>query len=102
MDYDYTFLCTYKIIPEIDDEDRMLMYQIQLLDALKITNINNLDKKINELYEYCENIPEIINHIESVQNYDYNKVAIFKIFFSYEYFDSFHKCLVNYFEKKII
>ena len=109
--YDYSFLCTYKLIPDIDDEERNLMYQIQILDALKLRespiNIDIdediLDNKINRLYDKVKDNIDVLKFLKESRYYqDYREdlLYVFKTLFSYDYFDSFHRCLVEVFNKK--
>jgi hypothetical protein len=109
--YDYSFLCTYKLIPDIDEEERNLMYQIQILDALKLRespiNIDIdediLDNKINRLYDKVKDNIDVLKFLKESRYYqDYREdlLYVFKTLFSYDYFDSFHRCLVEVFNKK--
>ena len=84
INYDCEFLCTYKL--HSDDDDRNLCYQLQLLQALKITNYDSMILK--EKYKDT-NIAFMI---------DAN--ALFQLLFSYDYFDVFHKCLCKYISEK--
>jgi hypothetical protein len=109
--YDYSFLCTYKLIPDIDEEERNLMYQIQILDALKLRespiNIDIdediLDNKINRLYDKVKDNIDVLKFLKESRYYqDYREdlLYVFITLFSYDYFDSFHRCLVEVFNKK--
>lgn len=109
--YDTSFLCTYKLIPDIDDEERNLMYQIQILEALKLRespfNIDIdediLDKKINKLYDNVKDNIDVLKFLKKSRYYEgYREdlLYVFKTLFSYDYFDSFHRCLVEVFNKK--
>lgn len=105
MSYNTSFVCTYKLGDDFDDEDRNILYQMQLLDALnlRIDNIINvnvdetiLDDRINELYEKIKNHPtiiEILGKTKYYEDYKENPLVLFKMMFSYDEFDKFHKTL---------
>ena len=110
--YNTNFICTYKMEYDFDDDDRNILYQIQLLDALElkvqdIVNINIdealLDERINELYERVK-FNSIVN--DSIKMNPYynaykdNPLIIFKMLFSYDAFDQFHKKLCSIFNNQ--
>lgn len=99
--YNVNFICTYKLMD--NDDDRNLMYQIQLLQAFDMCNfdLNEINKKIFELYDKlkeCDNIKEIIEEgIKMNSEMNLSDIVMFICLFSYQFFDLFHKCLVDYF-----
>jgi hypothetical protein len=107
MAYNTSFICTYKLGTEFDDDERNILYQIQLLEALNIridnminVNIDEsiLDNRINELYEKLKNHPTIIQILgksKYYEDYKENPLVLFKMFFSYDEFDKFHKTLCS-------
>ena len=111
INYDCEFLCTYKL--HTDDDDRNLCYQLQLLQALKITNYysiiltSNIDKIILFLQNNIELEAILLLLKEKYKDTNisflidkHNKCALFQLLFSYEYFDIFHKCLCKYVNDK--
>lgn len=104
MEYDIYFICTYKLLNDIDEDDKNILYQIQLLQAFNINNFELLDEKINKLYETIKDSYQLKEYLKSnnfFNDYLTNPLYIFKFLFSYDYFDSFHKCLVNILKNKI-
>ena len=101
-------MCTYKL--HSDDDDRNLCYQLQLLQALKITNYDSmiLATHIDKIGFFLQNNTEL----EAVlillkENYKDTNIAfmidanaLFQLLFSYDYFDVFHKCLCKYISEK--
>jgi len=110
--YNTSFICTYKMGEEFDEDERNILYQIQLLDALNI-RVNDivkvdidesiLDDRINELYKNVINESLVIEAIEKnhfFENYKKDLLVIFKMLFSYDEFDMFHKILCNIFNNR--
>ena len=111
INYDCEFLCTYKL--HSDDNDRNLCYQLQLLQALKITNYDPtlLTTHIDKIGFFLQNNIELeailllLKEKYKDTNISFlidkhNKCALFQLLFSYEYFDIFHKCLCKYVNDK--
>ena len=107
INYDYDFLCTYKL--HSDDDDKNLCYQLQLLQALKITNYDSmiLATHIDKIGLFLQNNTELeailllLKEKYKDTNIAYmidedNSSTLFQLLFSYEYFDIFHKCLCKY------
>lgn len=103
MVYDTSFICTYKMGTEFDEEDRNTLYQIQLLNALQITAMNDetiLDQRINDLYNLVEEDSSVLESMKQnpyYENYKDSPLVIFKMMFSYDEFDKFHKVLCSIF-----
>ena len=98
--YVYDFICTYKLI---DEEFRDTLYQQQLLEAFNIReydeNVILEEKKI--IYELLKDRLEFLQILEKVNekypqlcNTDYDALSIL---FSYDYFDLFHRYLIDIF-----
>ena len=110
INYNCDFLCTYKSLDE--DYYRNLCYQIQLLQAFNMNKYEDfiLSKYIEKLYYYLKDYYEIdIILLALKENYkntnmaffiENNMLALFQLLLSYEYFDIFHKCLINYIKDK--
>ena len=110
INYNYEFLCTYKSLDE--DYYRNLCYQIQLLQAFNMNKYEDfiLSKNIEKLYYCLKDYYEIdIILLSLKENYkntnmaffiENNVLALFQLLLSYEYFDIFHKCLINYIKDK--
>ena len=111
INYDYDFLCTYKL--HSDDDDRNLCYQLQLLQALKISNYDPtlLITYIDKISFFLQNNTELdaililLKEKYKTTNLAFiidecNNCVLFQMLFSYDYFDIFHKCLCKYIHDK--
>jgi len=89
-----------------DDEDKNDLYRIQFLQAFDLNNFNEdiLNKKLMQLYDKvkeCNQLKEIIEEYSKV-NQNMCKIVIFAFLFSYDFFDLFHKCLIDFFNFNVI
>jgi hypothetical protein len=111
INYDNTFLTTYKL--HTDDDDKNLCYQLQLLQALNIINYDSMimATNIDKIGFFLQNNSELEDVLKLLQtkykdtNIAFmldgrNSNALFQLLFSYEYFDVFHKCLCKYLNEK--
>ena len=101
--YDTSFYCTYKLMDS--DEDKNYMYQLQLLDAFglkkynddkineEITSIHNKIKECSQFKEICK----ACNENENFKDFKMDEIIMLICFFSFDTFDLFHKCLVDFF-----
>jgi hypothetical protein len=94
---------TYKLITEDNEEElgmREMLYKIQLLQLFKMTEFNEgiMNDKIDLLYEKIKNTLFLKNIFE---NHPYKNEMVdemkFRILFSFDYLDLFHKCLYAHF-----
>jgi hypothetical protein len=99
--YSADFICTYKLMD--DDDDRNIMYQIQLLQAFGMQKFNEDEMSENALQLYyklidCNEVKEILEEgIKANPQMKMTHVIMFMCLFSYQFFDLFHKCLIDYF-----
>jgi hypothetical protein len=99
--YHADFICTYKLMD--DDDDRNFMYQIQLLQAFGMQNFdeNEMSERTLQLYgklKNCNEIEEILEEgVKANPQMKMTNVIMFMCLFSYQFFDLFHKCLIEYF-----
>ena len=99
--YSADFICTYKMMD--DDDDRNLMYQIQLLQAFGMQKFDEgeISEKTLQLYHTlkdCDEVKEILEEgIKANPQMEMTHVIMFMCLFSYHFFDLFHKCLIDYF-----
>lgn len=113
--YNTSFICTYNMDFDFDDEDRNILYQMQLLDAIEllqpadVANINIdeavMDNRINEIYEVVKDEPKVIEQLEKSTYYEQYKdvpLVIFKMLFSYDEFAQFHPILSTIFNKLML
>lgn len=111
INYIYDFYCTYKMF--VKEDETNLAYQIQLMQAfnMKSFDSNNINKSIDNLFNNlkdCQIIEQLIEMLKKkhslgfltiTQNVakNFEELCYFQLLFSYDYFDSFHRCLCNYF-----
>ena len=111
--YNTNFICTYKMEYDFDEDDRNILYQMQLLDALEM-NVNDivgididetiLDNRINELYEKVKEEDDVISFMkenEYYESYKHDPLIIFKMLFSYDEFDKFHRLMCNIYKRQL-
>jgi len=111
--YHADFICTYKLMDDLEDQEKM--YCIQLLQAFGLDDWD--DDKVNDsLLELYLEMQEDINlqaillkvsNIESLQllinmaraethSALEKQMILFNLLFQYDYFDMFHKCVVDF------
>ena len=99
--YHADFICTYKLMD--NDDDRNDLYKIQLLQAFGLHNFNEeeMSERMLQLYNHvidCNQINEIIEEgIKANSQVKMCNFIMFMCLFSYQFFDLFHKCLIDYF-----
>ena len=113
INYNSYFLCTYKSFAE--EKDCLLCYQIQLLQAFNMNKYDEfiINNNIEKTYLYLrdnEEIKKIINILSTKHgeillmcenNKDLENIVLFQLVFSFDYFEIFHKCLVNFLRSEI-
>jgi GTP cyclohydrolase I len=86
-----------------NDDDRNIMYQIQILQAFGMHNFDQdkINKKVLHLYQKlinCNEVKEILEEgIKVNSEMQLTHEIMFMCLFSYHFFDLFHKCLIDYF-----
>jgi hypothetical protein len=90
-----------------NDDDRNIMYQIQLLQAFGMQNFNEdeIKEKTLQLYHKLIDCNNVCNDVKGIleQGIKVNlhmqltNEIMFMCLFSYQFFDLFHKCLIDYF-----
>ena len=98
--YIYDFICTYKLIDECFRDD---LYQQQILEAFNITKYDELviKREKEEIYELLKDNLKFLQILEKV-NGKYPQLCktdldAVSILFSYDYFDLFHRYLIDFF-----
>jgi len=106
ISYNADFICTYKLMD--NDDDRNIMYQIQILQAFSMHDFDEEDmsEKILHLYhelKECNEIQEILEEgVKANPQMNMTHAIMFMCLFSYDFFDLFHKCLIEYFTSGFI
>lgn len=103
MEYCTDFVCTYKLQ---DDDITDDLYKAQILQAFNLNNWNykKINQTIQNIYNFIKkDIIHIIEYVKQSNNkhfcivkmfpVDDIEIAIFEIFFAYDYFDLIHKCI---------
>ena len=99
--YSADFICTYNLMD--NDDDRNIMYQIQILQAFGMQKFDEgeISEKTLQLYHTlkdCDEVKEILEEgIKANPQMEMTHVIMFMCLFSYQFFDLFHKCLIDYF-----
>ena len=99
--YHADFICTYKLMD--NDDDRNDLYQIQFLQAFGLRHFNEGEMSENVLQLYhelkdCNEIQEILEEgVKANPQMNMTHAIMFMCLFSYDFFDLFHKCLIEYF-----
>lgn len=101
--YDTSFYCTYKMMDS--DEDKTAMYQFQLLQAfgLKEYNDDAINGEVMSIYNKIKDCPQFkevcqaCGSNEQFKDFKNDEVIMLICCFSFDTFDLFHKCLVDFF-----
>ena len=99
--YHADFICTYKLMD--NDDDRNDLYQIQMLQAFGLRHFNEDEMSENVLQLYhqlkdCNEIQEILEEgVKANPQMNMTHAIMFMCLFSYDFFNLFHKCLIDYF-----
>jgi len=116
--YQADFICTYKQMDT--EEEQEGLYRVQLLQAfgmdeliesevysilLELYNLmkedNNLQTILTETSK-INGLQFIINMVNNSGDGLEKNILLFNLLFQYEYFDLFHKCIIEFMESKII
>lgn len=93
------FLTTYKEIEHY--EDSYELYKIQLMQIFDLFNFDDkiiakqndiIDKELSTNNDYINIKKKLLNKYDNIL-FDENNISI--LFFSYDYFDTFHKCYIK-------
>ena len=109
LDYNLNFLCTYNLLAN-EKELSSLCYQNQFLQCFNLNSYDSkkIDNIIIKLYNILKDDNEIIDilnilsqkltifHFLKENDLDLDKLLIFQILFSYDYFFQFHNSLIHY------
>ena len=114
--YQSDFICTYKLMDSPEDQENL--YRIQLQQAFNLDQWD--DAKINSILDdmlsnlsSSEDFKNIFNKAKENKNIvevltntglldDDNDDIIFKMLFTYDYFDLVHWCLCDYLTRKTV
>lgn len=107
--YKTDFICTYKMMDT--DEDREMLYRIQLLQAFDLDKWDKfiINITLEELYNSMSNdkgLALILSQISTVKDLQFlinnneletdKNILLFNLLFQYEYFDLFHNCILGF------
>ena len=109
--YSTDFICTYKLLPEEEQED---LYRIQYLQAFHLEKWNDkiISDTMSQLYKRVKDdsdMKDILNHVSlsnDLQSYinlmGKDSENFFCLLFSFELFDLTHKCICDIMNKSVI
>ena len=95
--YNTTFLCTYKLHDDEDDQDTIYRHEYLYAFGLKEYDSDSIMVTLENLYEKLKDNKDFIEITEShyiFNNQNNNHELILQFLFSFHTFDIFHKCLV--------
>lgn len=95
--YNTTFLCTYKLHDDEDDQDTIYRSEYLYAFGLKEYDSEKIMITIEKLYNKLKYNKDFIEITESHYIFDHkikNHELILQFLFSFHTFDMFHKCLV--------
>ena len=104
--YQTDFICTYKNIDDLDDQEDL--YRIQLLQAFGIeawddATVNGITEDLFEKMSPVDGIKEIIvkcrkfpAHTMFVGMMGTDDMTVFRLLFKFELFDLMHRCIVEH------
>ena len=101
--YNYSFETTYQNIKENAADTK---YREELLKALQLEKYNDrkIEDTLNNLYKTIEKEPSKYDLIKKMQDnspfpFSLDERSTFILFFSFGFFNFFHKCLQDFFIK---
>lgn len=99
--YTTDFICTYKLM---DEEYQDMMFQIQFLQAFGIGSYSNeeVDDGLEKIYSDLKDNEKFKKIIKEHPHYDDSEASTLMLLFSFDTFDLFHMCLIDYYKKKEI
>jgi len=119
--YQTDFICTYKLMDSPEDQEHLYRIQLQqafdlekwddskinfILDELLLTLSSSEDfKKIFDKAKENKSIVEVLTNTGLLNDGDdenSNDDIIFKMLFTYDYFDLVHWCLCDYLTRKTV
>ena len=95
--YNTTFLCTYKLHEDEDDQDTMYRHEYLYAFGIKEYDSDAIIAVLHDIYEKLKENKDFIEIAEShyiYNNEKNNHEFILQFLFSFHTFDIFHKCLI--------
>jgi hypothetical protein len=97
--YNTTFLCTYKLHDDEDDQDTIYRQEYLYAFGLKEYESDKIMKTLEYIYEKLKTNTDFIEILESHfhfinKNNNKNHEAVLQFLFSFHTFNIFHACLV--------
>jgi hypothetical protein len=95
--YNTTFLCTYKLHEDDDDQDTLYRHEYLYAFGLKEYDSDKIMKTLEYIYEKLKINADFIDILESHYQYrsnnDNNHEIVLQFLFSFHTFNLFHACL---------
>ncbi len=95
--YNTTFLCTYKLHENEDDQDTLYRHEYLYAFGIKEYDSDTITTVLHDIYEKLKDNKDYIEIAESHYYFspeNKNHELILQFLFSFHTFDMFHKCLV--------
>ena len=95
--YNTTFLCTYKLHDDEDDQDTLYRHEYLYAFGIKEYDSDEIIAVLRDIYEKLKDNKHFIQIAESHHYFskeNKNHELILQFLFSFHTFDLFHKCLV--------
>lgn len=95
--YNTTFLCTYKLHDDEDDQDTLYRHEYLYAFGLKEYDSDAIVTTLDNLYQKLKDNKDFIEIAESHYHFSYenkNHELILQFLFSFHTFELFHACLV--------
>jgi hypothetical protein len=99
--YNTTFLCTYKLHNDEDDQDTIYRHEYLYAFGLKEYDSDKIMKTLEYIYEKLKNNADFIEILESHFHYicdnnnNKNHDIVLQFLFSFHTFNLFHACLTH-------
>ena len=98
--YNTTFLCTYKLHDDEDDQDTIYRHEYLYAFGLKEYNSDKIMKTLEYIYEKLKTNVDFIEILESHYQYmsnnnNKNYEIVLQFLFSFHTFNLFHACLTH-------
>jgi hypothetical protein len=95
--YNTTFLCTYKLHDDEDDQDTLYRHEYLYAFGIKEYDSDAITTVLHDIYEKLKDNKDFIEIAESHYYFSHenkNYELILQFLFSFHTFDIFHKCLI--------
>ena len=96
--YNTTFLCTYKLHDDEDDQDTLYRHEYLYAFGLKEYDSDKIISTLDNIYQKLRDNKDFIEIVESHYHFSHenkNHEVVLQFLFSFHTFDLFHNCLTH-------